>query len=129
MGLSDTIVKEESSRAAILTCILNDMRIIVELMGGKSHTVFSYAGVGDLLLTCMSSKSRNYTLGQNIGKGLTLEQALEKMGVTTVEGLYTLDALLKILEEKQIKLKSLDFLYNSLYRNERIENILRYIKY
>ncbi len=129
MGISDVLNKEESCRAAILTCVLNDMRLIVELMGGKSHTVFSYAGVGDLLLTCMSSKSRNYTFGEYIGKGLTLEQALEKMEVTTVEGLYTLDALIKILEEKEIKIKSLDYLYNTLYRNERVENILRYIKY
>ena len=77
----------------------------------------------------MSEKSRNYTFGKYIGQGLDLDEALDKMQVTTIEGLYTLDSLIKILDEKQIKIKSLEFLYNSLYRNERVENILRYIKY
>ncbi len=129
VGMVDSINKNESFRASILTCVLNDLRIIVEVLGGKAHTIFSYAGVGDLLLTCMSLKSRNYTLGHYIGKGMDLDQALNEMKLSTVEGLYTLDSLLKLLEEKQIKIKSLEFLYNSLYRNERIENILRYIKY
>lgn len=128
VGISDMVNKNDSSRAAILTCVLNDLRIITEILGGKSHTVFSYAGVGDLLLTCMSTKSRNYTLGKYIGQGMELEKALEKMKVTTIEGLYTLEALLKLLEEKQIKIKSLEFLYNTLYRNEDKQNILRYIK-
>ena len=129
MGMADSIYKEESCKAAILTCIVNDMRLIVELMGGNVRTVFSYAGVGDLLLTCMSKKSRNYTLGNYVGKGLSLEEALKKMELTTVEGLYTLDSIIKILDEKQIKVKTIDFLYNSLYRNEKVENILNYIKY
>ncbi len=129
VGMVDAINKNESCRAAIITSVLNDLRMIVEILGGKARTVFSYAGVGDLLLTCMSEKSRNYAFGKYIGQGLDLDEALDKMQVTTIEGLYTLDSLIKILDEKQIKIKSLEFLYNSLYRNERVENILRYIKY
>lgn len=129
LGMVDVVKKSESCKAAILTCLLHDLRIIVEILGGKANTIFSYAGVGDLLLTCRSSKSRNYTLGHNIGKGMDLDEALNEMKVPTVEGLYTLDSLLRLLEEKQIRIKSLEFLYNSLYRNEKSENILRYIKY
>lgn len=129
VGISDVVNKTDSCRASILTCVLNDLRIITEVLGGKSHTVFSYAGVGDLLLTCMSNKSRNYTLGKYIGQGLELADALKKMNVTTIEGLYTLEALLKLLEEKEIKVKSLEILYNILYRNEDKQNILRFIKY
>lgn len=129
VGLIDAVKKNESCKAAILTCLINDLRLIVEVFGGKAHTVFSYAGIGDMLLTCRSPKSRNYTLGHNIGKGMDLDEALNSMKIPTVEGLYTLETLLSLMEQKQIKVKSLEFLYNSLYRNEKIENILRYIRY
>lgn len=128
VGMVDATNKNDSCRAAVITRVLNDLRVIVEVLGGKAHTVFSYAGVGDLLLTCMSEKSRNYTFGKYIGSGLDIDEALTKMKVTTIEGLYTLDSVLKLLEEKQIKIKSLEFLYNSLYRNEKVEDILRNIK-
>ena len=129
LGMASNMTKYESTKAAIITCALNDLRLIVEVLGGKSHTVFSYAGVGDLLLTGMSSKSRNFTFGKYIAKGYSYEEALKEMNTTTVEGLYTLDSLLKILEGKDIKIKSLDFLYNSIYRNEKVEDILNNIKY
>ena len=128
VGISDVVNKTDSCRAAVLTCVLNDLRIITELLGGKPHTVFTYAGVGDLLLTCMSSKSRNYTLGKYIGQGMELNKALEKMQVNTIEGLYTLDALINLLENKEIKIRSLEFLYDILYKNGSKDNILKYIK-
>ena len=129
MGMLDTLKKSDSCKAAILTCMINDLRKIVEVLGGKSHTVFSYAGIGDLVLTCISPKSRNYTLGRHLGRGIGLDNALSNMKVKTVEGLYTLESLLKLLEQKEITIKSLSLLYNVIYRNEKVEDILRYIKY
>ncbi len=129
MGILDTQNKSASCKAAVLTCLVNDLRKIVEVLGGKGHTVYSYAGIGDLVLTCISPKSRNYTLGRHLGRGLDIDTALKNMKVKTVEGLYTLDSLLKLLEQKQITIKSLNLLYNIIYKKERVDDILRYIKY
>ncbi len=128
MGYIDSKGLSDSTRASILTCLINDLRLIIEVLGGKPQTVFSYAGIGDMLLTCMSPTSRNYTFGSYIGKGLTKEKALERMETTTVEGLYTLDSLKKLLKEKEIDIKSIDLLYSILYENEEVENILQEIK-
>lgn len=129
LGMLDSMDKSDSCISSVLTCILNDLRLIVEVLGGNVHTVFSYAGVGDLLLTCMSSKSRNYTLGKHLGRDLDVKTALLNMKTTTVEGLYTLDSVIKLLEERQVTIKSLEYLYNVIHRNQRVEDILRYIKY
>lgn len=129
LGILESTGKSESCRSSVLTCVLNDLRLIVEVLGGDVHSVYSYAGVGDLLLTCMSAKSRNYTLGKHIGRGLDVDTALLNMKVTTVEGLYTLDSIIKLLEERHVSIKSLDYLYNVIHRNQRTEDILRYIKY
>ena len=48
-------------------------KIIVEF-GGKERTILSYAGFGDLLLTCSSEKSRNYRFGKLLGQGVSSEE-------------------------------------------------------
>ncbi|MEG2310490.1 MAG: NAD(P)H-dependent glycerol-3-phosphate dehydrogenase [Clostridia bacterium] len=128
MGMIYGMKKNDSTKAAILTCLIKDIRLIIEVLGGKSQTIFSYAGIGDILLTCMSEKSRNFTFGKYIGQGLNLDDALEHMKLKTVEGINTLKALVKMLDDKQIDIKSVKLLYNILYRGEKTNNILRDIK-
>lgn len=91
----------DSTRAALFTNILNDFRLVMGVLGGNEATVYSYAGIGDLLLTCLSPKSRNYSFGKLIGKGMSKDEALNNMNVKTVEGLYTLDAIYDILKQKK----------------------------
>ncbi len=128
LGICDGQKLSESTRAAILTCIVNDLRKVIELLGGKEQTTFSYAGIGDLLLTSMSDKSRNYTLGKHIGEGLKLKEALDKMESKTVEGVLTLKALHGILSKKEINIKSITLIYEMLYGSVKEKNILRNIK-
>lgn len=118
----------DSTKASILTCLVNDLRLIIEVLGGKQQTIFTYAGIGDMLLTCMSNKSRNYTFGSYIGQGLTKEEALEKMETPTVEGLYTLDSLRDALNDRQVEVNSINLLYDIVYNNKKIDNILGSIR-
>lgn len=124
MGMLDGMNKSDSTKAAVLSRLVDDLRFIIEILGGKINTVFSYSGIGDMLLTCMSTKSRNYTFGRNIGKGMPACKALEKMSVKTVEGLYTLDSIYDILNERKVEVKSIKTLYSIIHGNMRIENVL-----
>lgn len=126
-GMLDGLKKSDSTRAAVLTCLINDLRLVIEILGGKQNTIYSFAGIGDMLLTCMCEQSRNYRLGKNIGEGLSIREAMDKMGVTTVEGLYTLNSLLALLQERQIEVTSIQLLKDVLYHNRQIEDILRYV--
>lgn len=120
--------KSDSTKATMLTTLLNDLRLICEVLGGKSRSIFTYAGLGDFLLTCMNTKSRNYTFGTYIGKGYTKEKAFEAMGLSTVEGIYSLDSVNGLLKEKRVSIKSIDILYDILYGNGKNEEILKCLK-
>ncbi|MCX8074325.1 MAG: NAD(P)H-dependent glycerol-3-phosphate dehydrogenase [Clostridia bacterium] len=128
LGILEGLGKSDSTKATMLTILLNDLKTVVQVMGGKTQTVYSYAGIGDFLLTCMSNKSRNYTLGINIGKGFSLEKSLENMNNLTVEGLHALNAIYNILEEKEIKIDSIGILYNIIYSGAKPKEILSCIK-
>lgn len=128
LGMLDGMKKSDSTRAAILTCLVNDMRMVIELLGGKSQTAFTYAGLGDILLTCMSSKSRNYTFGKYLGEGLSKDEALKKMKTKTVEGLYSLKSIYDMLKDIEVEIKSIEMIYNVIFENIKVDNVLRYIK-
>lgn len=126
-GMMEGMKLTDSTRASILTLLLNDFRFIMGVLGGKETTVYSYAGIGDFLLTCMSPKSRNYTFGTLIGQGYLKDEAFNHMNVKTVEGLYTLDAIYDILKSKQVSVNSISLLYDVIYNNKKISNLLKEI--
>ena len=120
--------KSDSTKATILTILLNDLRLVCEVLGGKANTIFTYAGIGDFLLTCMNIKSRNYTFGTLIAKGNSKEKSLEIMGLTTVEGIYSLNSIYEMLQDRKIEIKSIDTLYNIVYNDGLKEDILKCLK-
>lgn len=128
-GMMNGMNESDSTKAAIMTSIINDFRLIIGVLGGKESTFYSYAGIGDLLLTCMSPKSRNYTFGTLLGSQpqKSLSDILESMKVKTIEGLYTLESLYSILKEKQIIINSIYLLYDIIYNGKKIDNLLKEI--
>lgn len=82
----------ENARAAVVTRGLHEMARLAEAMGGKRETLMGLSGIGDLLLTCSSMKSRNFSLGFELGQGRTLASILQsRAGVT--EGIPTAHAV------------------------------------
>lgn len=126
-GMLDGMNEADSTRAAVITNLINDFRLIMGVLGGKETTIYSYAGIGDLLLTCMSPKSRNYCFGKFLGQGMNRDEALNSMQVKTVEGLYTLDAIYDILKQKKIVINSINLLYDVIYNNKEVKNLLKEI--
>lgn len=75
----------------LITRGLAEMTRIGVAYGASPLTFSGLAGVGDLFLTCSSSKSRNYTVGYRLGKGESLQEIIDTLGsvaegVTTVKG-------------------------------------------
>ena len=66
-GILGGLGYSESTRAFLINESLHDIKDLIYFMGGKPKTILSFAGVGDLLMTCMSTKSRNYSFGYVIG--------------------------------------------------------------
>lgn len=107
----------DSTKAAYMAKGMADMANFIVCLGGKKETAYTYAGIGDLLLTCMSSTSRNYTFGSYVGQGFTVEQAFARMGGKTVEGYKVIRTLYKYAKEKNIKSHTIDILYNIIFEN------------
>jgi glycerol-3-phosphate dehydrogenase (NAD(P)+) len=97
-GISDGLGFGDNARAGLITRGLVEMVRLGTALGGKVRTFYGLSGLGDLVLTSTSSKSRNRTFGFLLGQGLSLEQAQEKIG-QVVEGKETVKAV-KELSEK-----------------------------
>lgn len=83
----------ESARAALVTRGLAEIARLAVAMGGKRETLMGLCGMGDLMLTCSSMQSRNFSLGAMMGLGRKLEDILaERSGVT--EGVHTARAVM-----------------------------------
>lgn len=128
MGMLNGMEMPDSYKASCLACLVRDLGEIIVALGGKRETIFTFAGLGDMLLTCMSSKSRNFTFGTYVGRGFTMQQAFEEMSVKTVEGIHTLGTITDLMKKKNFNIKSLEVLHGILYENESKDNILEKIR-
>jgi glycerol-3-phosphate dehydrogenase (NAD(P)+) len=82
----------ENARAALITRGLAELSRLAVALGGRAETVMGLSGLGDLLLTCTGSASRNYSLGLALGRGEMLAAALSARSSVT-EGVATAPAL------------------------------------
>jgi len=82
----------ENARAGLITRGLAEMARLATALGGRAETVMGLSGLGDLLLTCTSPTSRNYSLGLALGRGEALADILAAR-TTVAEGVATAPAL------------------------------------
>ena len=92
-GMLDGMKANDSTKAMFLTEAMHDMEEILESFGAMRRTVTSFSGIGDLFLTCTSTKSRNFSFGKLIGEKRSKEELDEYLKNTTVEGFYTLESI------------------------------------
>jgi glycerol-3-phosphate dehydrogenase (NAD(P)+) len=72
-------------------------------MGGDPMTFAGLAGMGDLLATCISTQSRNRHVGEELGKGKTIEQIIEEMD-QVAEGVKTARVVLELADEYGVEM-------------------------
>ena len=109
-GILEGLGFSESTRSFLITESLHDIKSLIYGLGGNKKTILSYAGVGDLLLTATSTKSRNYSFGILIGKK-EIDKANNYLNNTTVEGYYTLKSIYKLIKKKKIDMPIINLIY------------------
>ena len=93
----------ESARAALVTRGLAEIGRLAVAMGGRRETLMGMCGMGDLMLTCSSMQSRNFSLGAMMGQGQSLEDILrERKSVT--EGIHTARAVMVMAAKAGIEM-------------------------
>lgn len=126
-GMLEGLKASESTRAMLLTDALNAISNIVIGFGGKQDTVLNYAGIGDLLLTCCSFKSRNYQFGILLGKNESQDKIEEYLKSNTVEGYNTLISIYQLLSLTNIDIPIIDLLYNIVKGEVRPDALLSFL--
>lgn len=116
-GILQGLGYPESTQCMFITESLHDIKNLIKALGGSKKTILSFAGFGDLLLTCTSYKSRNFTLGKMIGEKMDKRKIEEYMNTTTIEGLYTLKSIYKLIRHKNVDMPIIDLIYNIVYKD------------
>ena len=116
LGLGD------NTRAALITRGMAEMARLGVCMGAKEYTFSGLTGIGDLIVTCMSEHSRNNRFGQKLGKGVSVEQALEEVG--TVEGYFAAEMAHGLSLKYGIELPIISECYAVLYEGKDVEQAL-----
>lgn len=127
-GIIDGLGFSESTKCMFITKALNDIVNLIYEMGGNKKTILTYAGIGDLLLTCNSIKSRNYSFGKMIGQQVDIKLINEYKECTTIEGLYTLKSLYDLIHRKKIKMPIINIIYEIVYKNKDVNLLVEYLK-
>lgn len=116
-GILDGLNMPESTQAMFITESLHDIKELIKALGGDGKTILSFAGFGDLLLTCTSTKSRNFRFGVLIGQGKSQKEIQNFIDNTTVEGLYTLKSIYKLIHNKRVNIPIIDLIYDIIFNN------------
>jgi len=121
-GVVDGIGLGENARCAMVTRGLAEMARLAKAMGARKETLMGMCGVGDMMLTCSSMQSRNFSLGYALGKGKTLEEILgERISVT--EGVHTAKALRVMARNNAIDMPISRAVHDLLSEGTKIEEI------
>lgn len=119
-GILEGMQINSSTKAKFMVDASKEIMEIIKKLNGKEETFYTYAGLGDLLLTATSTESRNFTFGLLIGMDKDFKTYLEK---TTVEGVESLKTTKKILEKNNLNSKIIDIL-DDIVNNCKDKNII-----
>lgn len=115
-GICDGLKLGHNTKAALLTRSLAEMVRLGKAYGGKQETFYGLSGVGDLTATFHGPGSRNRILGEKIGSGLSVEQALPQL-TGIAEGYTATKTCRALARSLQVDTPILDSLYQVLYEN------------
>ncbi len=93
----------ESARASLVTRGLAEIARLGHAMGAQYETFLGLSGVGDMMLTCSSEKSRNFSLGYELGLGKNMSEILETRKNVT-EGVHTAEATLMLADKYNVEM-------------------------
>ncbi len=125
-GMLEGMKVTDTTKALFLTESLNDIKELIDALGGNKKTILSFAGFGDILMTCTSPNSRNFTYGKLIGEG-KIKEAEKYIENTTVEGLYTLKSIKELIKREHVKMPIVNLISDIITNNKEKEELLNFL--
>ena len=116
-GISDSLGFGNNARASLITRGLIEMTRLGVAMGAKAKTFSGLSGIGDLVLTCTSPLSRNYTVGVKLGQGLKLKDILSQTQ-SVAEGVATAASAFELSKKYAIEMPIIEQVYRVLHEEK-----------
>ena len=120
-GMAAGVGLGENTAAAIITRGLAEMMRLGIALGAKGATLAGLAGVGDLVATCTSPHSRNRSLGERLGRGATMESALEGKDGHVVEGVTSCESVLALASSYDVEMPLTDAVYRVCHKGLSVD--------
>ena len=115
-GIAAELQLGDNTFAALITRGLTEISRLGVAMGGNHNTFYGLSGLGDLIVTCLSEHSRNRRAGRCIGKGLSVEETREEIGMV-VESFDNIEVTYKLSKKYNIEMPIVNTVYDILYNN------------
>ena len=122
-GLSAAIGMGHNTNSMLVTRGLTEMARFGRELGADPMTFLGLAGVGDLVVTCSSPLSRNYRIGQILGTGKSIKEAVKEVG-QVAEGVNTVKLVKEKSDELGVDMPLVTGLYRIMYENQPIKNVV-----
>jgi glycerol-3-phosphate dehydrogenase (NAD(P)+) len=116
-GISDGVGYGDNAKAALITRGIAEIRRLGLAMGARPSTFAGLAGIGDLVVTCMSAHSRNRFVGEQIGKGRTLDEIESSMNMVA-EGVRTTESVRDLARHHRIEMPITEAVYAILFEHK-----------
>ena len=116
----------ENARALLVSRGIVEMIHLGVALGGNTKAFLGLAGIGDLVATCSSTLSRNYTVGYRMAKGENLEDIIASMD-EVAEGVKTIKITNKLVKHYKVRAPITEMSYKVLFENLSTENALQYL--
>lgn len=122
-GASDGLGLGDNSKAALITRCLAEMIRLGTAMGGVLATFYGLSGAGDLILTCFSKHSRNRSVGEELGRGRSLQQITSTMQMVA-EGIPTAKSAYECARKMGIETPIIDQVNSMLYAGKTATQVM-----
>lgn len=123
-GMGDGAGAGDNTRAAVITRGLSELTRLGVEMGGKRRTFSGLAGMGDLVATCSSSKSRNYRVGFQLGQGRKLDAIIADMN-EVAEGVKSAKVVMELAKDYKVDMPISQEVYKVLYEGNTVHDAFR----
>ena len=124
-GILNGLGFADSTKALFLTKAINDSKEIIVSLGGMKDTIYTLSGIGDILLTCSSEKSRNFQFGYKLASNR--DDAFNYLANNTVEGYHNLKSIISLLRKNNLENKLISLIENIVLKSEDVLTIMNYL--
>jgi glycerol-3-phosphate dehydrogenase (NAD(P)+) len=122
-GISDGVGYGDNAKAAIITRGMAEISRLCIKLGGDAVTISGLAGIGDLVVTCLSRHSRNRYVGEEIGRGRSLDEVISQMNMVA-EGVHSSRSVYELSRSVGVEMPITRAVYEMLFEHKPVQQAI-----